>query len=422
MSKNINMDDFTASLIKDLNKEQGDKVAFNLSSDISPTHIKRWIPTGIKQLDYIASNRRGGGLPEGRIIEIFGPPSIGKSHIAAQICKSAQKMGGMAVYIDTETATSVENLQNLGVNVRKGFVYVNEQCTENVLSITESTIMKARALKKDIPVVIVWDSVAASVPKAELEGDYDQNSIGLQARTISKGMRKITGIIGNQNVLWVILNQERTKIGVMYGDPMTTSGGKAIPYHASVRIKLGKGSVIKNDVGETIGINVSAKTIKNRVAAPFRTVNFQIHFGVGIREHEEMFDHLRKSGPEDVDGLIYHVLGTGSWKEFRVWNPSLPENAEAAEEIREIMDSKKRDKAPKKEPKTVVFSKKFHKSGFDEIIKDAESGPLLENLLEQSFVRVYEGDPDLDPESYVEVAALAQMIEESLGDVEFVTP
>lgn len=423
MAKNNGtMQDFTASLIRDLNKEQGDKVAYNLSTDISPTHIKRWIPSGIKQLDYICSNRKNGGLPEGRIVEIFGPPSIGKSHIAAQICKSAQRMGGIAVYIDTETATSVENLQNLGVNVRNGFVYVNEQCTENVLSIAESTIVKARALTKDIPVVIVWDSVAASSPKAELAGDYDKDSIGLQARAISKGMRKITGVIGNENVLFVILNQMRTQIGVMYGDPDTTTGGKAIPYHASIRIKLGKGSVIKNDDGETIGINVSAKTVKNRCAAPFRTVQFQIHFGVGIREHEEIFDFLRKNGPEEVDGLIYQVGGNGSWKWFRVWDPNASKNKKAAAEIREIMDSKKRDKPPREEPEDLNFNKKFYKTNFDELLYDAEAGPLLESLLEKAFVRVYEGDPDLDPESYVEVAALAQQIEESLGDDDFIAP
>ena len=217
-------DDFTLDLIKSLNKEHGSRVAYNLSCDESPTHVKRWISTGSKQLDFIISNRRNGGLPEGRIVEIFGPPSIGKSHIAIQIAKSTQDQNGVVVYIDTENATSVENLGLLGVDVNKRFVYVDTHCTEEVLSIAESTIVKAKAMDKDVPVTIIWDSVAATSPKDELLGDYDKNTIGLQARVISKGMRKITGIIGNQNVLMVCLNQIRTKIGVMFGDPTTTPG------------------------------------------------------------------------------------------------------------------------------------------------------------------------------------------------------
>ncbi|MBC8409228.1 MAG: DNA recombination/repair protein RecA, partial [Rhodobacteraceae bacterium] len=118
-------DDFTSELIMQLNKEQGSRVAYNLSCDTSPTHVKRWVSTGSKLLDYICSNRRDGGLPEGRIVEIFGPPSIGKSHIATQIAASTQKMGGIVVYIDTENATSVENLAMLGVNVSRRFVYVD---------------------------------------------------------------------------------------------------------------------------------------------------------------------------------------------------------------------------------------------------------------------------------------------------------
>jgi recombination protein RecA len=221
------IDDFTSDLIKSLNKERGMRIAYNLSTDESPTHVKRWISTGSVQLDYLISNRKNGGLPEGRIIEIFGPPSIGKSHIAAQIAKATQAMGGIVVYIDTENAVSIENLKSLGVEISKRLVYIDTHCTEDVFSIAESTIMKAKALQKDVPVTIIWDSVAATSPKAELAGEYDKDSIGLQARAISKGMRKITGIIANQNVLLVCLNQIRTKMGVLYGDPTTTPGGES---------------------------------------------------------------------------------------------------------------------------------------------------------------------------------------------------
>lgn len=226
--KNSEIQEFTSDLIKSLNKDFGARVAYNLSADESPTHIKRWISTGSKSLDYIISNQRNGGLPEGRIVEIFGPPSIGKSHIAVQIARSTQKAGGIVVYIDTENATSVENLELLGVDVSKRFVYIDTHCTEEVFKVAESTILKVKALQKDIPVTIIWDSVAGSSPKAELEGDYDKNSVGLQARAISKGMRKITGVIGDHNILFVCLNQVRTNIGVMFGDPDVAPGGELL--------------------------------------------------------------------------------------------------------------------------------------------------------------------------------------------------
>jgi recombination protein RecA len=239
-------DDFTDDLIKSLNKSHGTRVAYNLALDESPTHVKRWISTGSRQLDYIISNRRNGGLPEGRIVEVFGPPSIGKSHIAIQIARSTQRMGGIVVYIDTENATSVENLGLLGVDVKKRFVYVDTHCTEEVLSIAEETILKAKAMNKDVPVTIIWDSVAASSPKAELTGDYDKDSIGLQARAISKGMRKITGVIANQNVLLICLNQIRTKIGVMYGDPTCVD-----PFTTKIKIRYDENSLFAERLRES---------------------------------------------------------------------------------------------------------------------------------------------------------------------------
>jgi recombination protein RecA len=387
--KKEELDDFTSDLIKSLNKERGTRVAYNLSCDESPTHVNRWISTGSKQLDYIIANQRDGGLPEGRIVEIFGPPSIGKSHIAIQIAKSTQQMKGIVVYIDTENATSIENLKLLGVDITKRFVYVDTHCTEEVLSIAESTIIKAKAMNKDVPVTIIWDSVAATSPKAELTGDYDKESIGLQARAISKGMRKITGVIANQKVLLVCLNQTRTKVGVMYGDPMTTPGGVAIPFHSSVRIKLGAGQQILNKAKEPIGINVSAKIIKNKVSAPFRTCNFEIHFGKGIVEHEQIFDLLRKNGPETIKDDQVEVGGTGAWKYLNVYN---------------------------KEGELFV-EKKFYKSDFNTIIDHPEYGKYIDLLLEKALIRKNHTDePDIDVESYEEIKALHDSIVESDED------
>jgi recombination protein RecA len=353
-------DDFTSELIKSLNKEHGSKIAYNLTEDASPTHVKRWISTGSALLDYIVSNRKGGGLPEGRIVEIFGPPSIGKSHIATQIARSTQQMGGIVVYIDTENATSVENLHALGVDVSRRFVYVDTHCTEEVFDVAEKTIMKAKAMAKDVPITIIWDSVAASSPKAELNGEYDKDTIGLQARAISKGMRKITGVIGDQSVLMICLNQIRTKIGVLHGDPTTTPGGMAIPFHSSVRLKLGAGQHIQNKDGDIIGINVSAKTVKNKVGPPFRTVNFQIHFGKGIVEHEEIFDVLREAGERQIGNKMVCVSGTTAWKVFTVTD--LDKGA-------------------------TIIEKKFHKAEFGELLRNPEYKTYLDNLIETVMVR-----------------------------------
>lgn len=212
-------DDFSAELINQLNKEHSSNLAYNLGTGLAPTEIKRWISTGSRQLDCIISNKRFGGFAEGRVVEIQGAPSSGKSHIAYECAKATQKLGGIAVYIDTENATSLENLQKVGIDTSRRFVFVQSGMTEEVFAVAESTILKARQMAKDVPITIIWDSVAASAPKAELEGDYDQNTIGLQARVIGKGLRKITNLIGNQNILFLLVNQQRQKIGVMFGDP-----------------------------------------------------------------------------------------------------------------------------------------------------------------------------------------------------------
>ncbi|MEJ5260070.1 MAG: recombinase RecA [Anaerohalosphaeraceae bacterium] len=291
--------------------------------DGSPRRIEG-ISTGALSLDLALG---GGGIPRGRVIEFFGPESSGKTTLALHAIANAQKAGGVAAFIDAEHALDPTWAKKLGVDI-SSLLISQPDTGEQALDIAEMLI-KSNAVD-----IIVIDSVAALVPAAELQGDMGQSHVGLQARLMSQALRKLTGAISKSKTCLIFINQIRMKIGVMFGNPETTPGGNALKFYASVRVDIRRVETLKDAKGEAIGNRVRARVVKNKVAAPFKSAEFDILFDRGICAMGDLLDLAAECGVLTKSGAWYlygdRKVGQGR-DNARLY---LEQNPEFAEELK----------------------------------------------------------------------------------------
>ena len=277
-----------------------------------------FISTGSISIDYALGV---GGLPRGRVIEIFGPESSGKTTLALQVIAEAQKTGGMAAFVDAEHALDAQYAQKLGVDLENLLVSQPDN-GEQALEIVE-VLIRSNSVE-----VVVVDSVAALVPKAEIEGEMGEAQMGLQARLMSQALRKLTGVVSKSKTTLIFINQLREKIGVMFGNPETTTGGRALKFYASVRIDIRRIASIK-DGDQVVGGRTRVKVVKNKVAPPFREAEFDIMYGEGISREGDLLDLavekriIEKSGAWFAYGGDRLGQGRENAKQFLKENPQI---------------------------------------------------------------------------------------------------
>ncbi|MBQ7061467.1 MAG: recombinase RecA [Clostridia bacterium] len=316
--------------LSQIEKQYG-KGAIMLMGDAASKITVDVIPTGCIELDAALGV---GGVPRGRIIEIFGPESSGKTTLALHIVAEAQKEGGMCVFIDAEHALDPVYAEKLGICMDKLFVAQPDN-GEQALDIADA-LVRSGAID-----VIVIDSVAALVPKAELEGDMGDSHVGLQARLMSQALRKLAGVIGKSHTCVIFINQLREKVGVMFGNPETTTGGKALKFFSSVRLDVRRIDTLKQG-NSAVGSRTRVKVVKNKVAPPFRTAEFDIIYGEGISKEGSILDLgvaeklINKTGAWFSYGDIRIGQGRENARQFLKDNPEITE--ELNRKLREIID------------------------------------------------------------------------------------
>ena len=309
--------------ISQIEKQYGKGSIMKLGDNSAHMNVET-IPTGSLSLDIALGL---GGLPKGRIIEIYGPESSGKTTVALHAVAEVQKRGGIAGFIDAEHALDPAYAKNIGVNIDE--LYISQpDCGEQALEITE-TMVRSGAVD-----IVIVDSVAALVPKAEIDGDMGDSHVGLQARLMSQALRKLTSVISKSNCIVIFINQLREKVGVMFGNPETTTGGRALKFYSSVGMDVRRIESLKQ-AGEVVGNRTRVKIVKNKVAPPFREAEFDIMFGKGISREGDILDLAADCGIVVKSGAWYAYngdkIGQGreNAKNYLKENPLICEEIEA---------------------------------------------------------------------------------------------